>query len=49
MHKIILLEQGNIDAGTQCDLEVKSQGISFSTSILHLYMYMYRNQYWCTI
>ena len=26
------IEQGSIDAGTQCDLEIKSQGISFSAS-----------------
>ena len=24
------IEQGNIDTGTQCDLEVKSQGISYN-------------------
>ena len=29
MHYFILVEQDNIDAGTQCDLEVKSQGISY--------------------
>ena len=33
---LFLPEQSNIDGGTQCDMEVKSQGISFSTSILHL-------------
>ena len=34
---IFFLEQGNIDAGTQCDLVVKSQGIYF-IPLIGMYM-----------
>ena len=44
----MLLEQGNTDACIQCDLEVKSEGILFSTTTAFIDI-ICRSQYWYAI